>query len=211
MFGSSLLVVCRRAHVLFRLSVFICIQLYPTHIVLYFCFAFVCFVYFMLPVSLDCPCLINPSVFSNAYLQQLLLMSSSLFSRQYFPIQASAIATIYLDDVFFVNLIPTLKTWNTAHVTLNNNSNMTSFKRFGFKPVVKSAYIDISADRQRHNLFWLLYKNKYRICLIRIEIIHGCLNIYWFYYHSWYNIWHQGPTRDKIIIYSSPHELFLNH
>ena len=61
-------------------------------------------------------------------------------------------------------------------------SNMTSFKRFGSKPVVKYAYIGISADRQRHNLFWLLYKNKYRICPIRIEIIHGGLNIYWFYH-----------------------------
>ena len=33
-----------------------------------------------------------------------------------------------------------------------------------------------------HNLFWQLYKNKYRICAIRIEIIHGSLNIYWFYH-----------------------------
>jgi len=47
---------------------------------------------------------------------------------------------------------------------------MTSFKRFGSKPVVKYAYIGISADRQRHNLSWLF---KYRICPIRIEIIHG--------------------------------------
>jgi len=122
MFGSSLpLVVCRKAHVLFRLSVFICVQWYPTHIVLCFCFVFICFVYPMFPVSLDCPCLINPSVFSNAYLQQLLLMRSNLFSREHFPIPANAIATLYLDDVFFVNLIPTLKTWNTAHMTLNNN------------------------------------------------------------------------------------------
>ena len=58
-------------------------------------------------------------------------------------------------------------------------SNMTSFKRFGSKPVVKYAYIGISADRQRHNLLWLF---KYRICPIRIEIIHGGLNIYWFYH-----------------------------
>ena len=36
-----------------------------------------------------------------------------------------------------------------------SDSNMTSFKRFGSKPVVKYAYIGISADRQRHNLFWL--------------------------------------------------------
>ena len=61
-------------------------------------------------------------------------------------------------------------------------SNMTSFKRFGSKPVVKYAYIGILADRQRHNLFWLLYKKKYRICSIRIEIIHGGLDIYWFYH-----------------------------
>jgi hypothetical protein len=42
----------------------------------------------------------------------------------------------------------------------------------------KYAYIGISGDRQCHNLFWQLYKNKYRICPIRIEIIHGGLNIY---------------------------------
>ena len=48
----------------------------------------------------------------------------------------------------------------------NRYSNMTSFKRFGSKPVVIYAYIGISADRQRHNLFWQLYKNKYRICPI---------------------------------------------
>ena len=59
---------------------------------------------------------------------------------------------------------------------------MTSFKRFGFKPVVKYAYIGISADRQRHNLLWQSYKNKYCICPIRIEIILGDLNIYWFYH-----------------------------
>ena len=34
---------------------------------------------------------------------------------------------------------------------------MTSFKRFGFKLVVKYAYIGISTDRQRHNLFWLFH------------------------------------------------------
>ena len=56
---------------------------------------------------------------------------------------------------------------------------MTSFKCFGSKPVVKYPYIGISADWQRHNLFWLF---KYRICPIRIEIIHGGLNIYQFYH-----------------------------
>ena len=51
------------------------------------------------------------------------------------------------------------KQWSIIH------SNMTSFKRFGSKPVVKYSYIGISADRQRHNLFWLF---KYRIFPIRI-------------------------------------------
>ena len=72
-------------------------------------------------------------------------------------------------------------TFNTQYryvSSYNRYSNMTSFKRFGSKSVVKYAYIGISTDRQCHNLFWQLYKNKYRICPIRIEIIHGDLNIY---------------------------------
>ena len=60
MFGSSLpLVVCRRAHVLFTLFVFVCIQW--CHIVLYFSSS-------MLPVSLDCSFFIASSVFSNVCL-----------------------------------------------------------------------------------------------------------------------------------------------
>ena len=59
-FGSSLLpVVCRRAHVLLTLFVFVCVQWCPTHIVLCFCFVFLRLVYPMLPVSLDCPFLIS--------------------------------------------------------------------------------------------------------------------------------------------------------
>ena len=83
---------------------------------------------------------------------------------------------------------------------LTNYSNMTSFKRFGSKPVVKYAYIVISADRQRHNLFWLLYKNKYRICPIRIQIIHGGLNIYWLYHGMalYADILPLAIARDKI-------------
>jgi hypothetical protein len=57
---------CRRAHVLFTLFVFVCILWCPMLIVLCFCFVFLRFVYHnMLPVSLDCPFLIAPSVFSN--------------------------------------------------------------------------------------------------------------------------------------------------
>jgi hypothetical protein len=42
----------------------------PTHIMLCFCFIFLRLVYPMLPVSLDCPFFIAPSVFSNLYLKR---------------------------------------------------------------------------------------------------------------------------------------------
>jgi hypothetical protein len=72
MFVSSLSpVVCRRTHVLFTLFVFVCALWYPAHIVLCFCFVCLRLVYSMLPVSLDCPFLIAPSVFSNVHLQCL--------------------------------------------------------------------------------------------------------------------------------------------
>ena len=71
-FGSSLLpVVKRRAHVLFTLFVFACAWWCPTHIALCFCFAVLRLVYHMLPISLYCPFLIAPSVFSNVYLPHL--------------------------------------------------------------------------------------------------------------------------------------------
>jgi hypothetical protein len=87
--------------------------------------------------------------------------------------------------LFPLLILVEIMTFNTQYQyvsSYNRYSNMTSFKRFGSKSVVKYAYIGISTDRQCHNLFWQLYKNKYRICPIRIEIIHGGLNIYWFYH-----------------------------
>ena len=63
--------VCSRAHVLFTLFVFACVKWYPTHIVLCFCFVFLRLVYPMLSVSLNCQCLIAPSVFSFIYKQKL--------------------------------------------------------------------------------------------------------------------------------------------
>ena len=68
MFGSSLsLVVCGRAHVLVVLFVFVSVWWCQAHIVLWFCFVFLRLVYPVLPVSLDCPYLIVPSVFSKVY------------------------------------------------------------------------------------------------------------------------------------------------
>jgi hypothetical protein len=56
-------IICRMVRVLFKLFVFASVELCPLHIVLCFCFVFL--VYTMLPVSLDCPFLIAPSVFSS--------------------------------------------------------------------------------------------------------------------------------------------------
>ena len=70
MLGSSLpSVVCKTVHALFTLFLFVCLYWFPTHIVLRFCSVLLRFVYLMLPVSLYCPFLIAPSVFSIVYLQ----------------------------------------------------------------------------------------------------------------------------------------------
>ena len=62
LFGSSLPpVVLRRAHDLFTLFVFVCVEWCRCVFVL----SFFSFLYPRLPVSLDCPFLITPSVFSN--------------------------------------------------------------------------------------------------------------------------------------------------
>ena len=49
------------------------------HIGLCFCFVFLRLVYTMLPVSLNCPLLIAPSVFSNVYLINLFIASDGHF------------------------------------------------------------------------------------------------------------------------------------
>ena len=58
-----------RIYFFFTLFVFVLVQCCPTHIALCVCFVFHRLVYpmIMLPVSLDCPFLIAPSIFSNVY------------------------------------------------------------------------------------------------------------------------------------------------
>jgi len=46
---------------------YLCIVVSNTYIVFLFSFVFLCLVYPMLPVSLDYPLLIAPSIFSNVY------------------------------------------------------------------------------------------------------------------------------------------------
>ena len=72
-FGSSLPpVVCRRAHFLLHywsLLAYCGVQHIYIYIVLCFCFVFLRLVYHVLPVFLDYPILIAPSVFSNVYFE----------------------------------------------------------------------------------------------------------------------------------------------
>ena len=64
MFGSSVPpIVCRRAHVLFTLFMFVCVWWRPTHIVLCFCFVFLRLVYVVSFSGLSF--FIAPSVLSN--------------------------------------------------------------------------------------------------------------------------------------------------
>ena len=70
-FSSSLpSVTCSRAHVLFTLFVF-CLRIVVSNT---FCFvvSLFCLSSTMFPISLDCPFLIAPSVFSNVYLARKL-------------------------------------------------------------------------------------------------------------------------------------------
>jgi len=63
---------------------FACVWWFPTHIVLCFLFVFLRLVYPMLPVSLDCPFLITPSVFSSVYLlliQNISLLLSHIWTK----------------------------------------------------------------------------------------------------------------------------------
>jgi hypothetical protein len=54
----------------------------PPHIVLCFYFASLRRLYYMLPVSLDGPCLIAPSGFANIYIQQYLLPSHAVIWKE---------------------------------------------------------------------------------------------------------------------------------
>jgi hypothetical protein len=95
MFGSSLpAVVCSRAHVYYVLAC-VCPLWFPTRFVLCFCFVslhLVSCVWWcpthMCSVSLECPFLIAPSVFSNFYLGLLILFNlySAFISRYYIHI-----------------------------------------------------------------------------------------------------------------------------
>jgi hypothetical protein len=82
-------VVCRMAHVLFTLFVNVCVYWCLTHIVFCFSFVFLCLVYPMLPVSLDCSFFLLPLRYSLTFIKHavssdflLVLLSYSPASKQ---------------------------------------------------------------------------------------------------------------------------------
>ena len=82
-------VVCRMAHVLFTLIVYVCVYWCLTHIVFCFIFVFLCLVYPMLPVSLDCSFFLLPLRYSLTFIKHavssdflMVLLSYSPASKQ---------------------------------------------------------------------------------------------------------------------------------
>ena len=82
-------VVCRMAHVLFTLFVNVCVYWCLTHIVFCFIFVFLCLVYPMLPVSLDCSFFLLPLRYSLTFIKHavssdffMVLLSYSPASKQ---------------------------------------------------------------------------------------------------------------------------------
>jgi hypothetical protein len=83
MFGLYLPpVVCRRAHILFTLFVFVWVWWSPTHVLLCFCFVFLRIMYPVLLVSLDCLFFITPSVLCNFYYLRLKLEQTDIYSKK---------------------------------------------------------------------------------------------------------------------------------
>ena len=73
---SYLLFLClfvwRRAHILFTLFVFVCVQWCQIYIMLCFCFVCLRLVFPMLPVSLECPHFLSPLRYSVRFILSLL-------------------------------------------------------------------------------------------------------------------------------------------
>ena len=99
------------------------------------------------------------------------------------------------------------------------NSNMTSFKRFESKPVVKIICIYTHCNLWRHRQFITIF---YQFLHIRIEIIHGSHMYILFlprvgFYVSFLpltnargkTLWHKGIPVVKTIYTYGFHELFL--
>jgi hypothetical protein len=82
------------------LFVFVCVWWCPTHIVLCYCFVFLRLLYPVLPVSLDCPFLIAPSVFSNVHFH---IITRFILSNEYRTMKKIKmfLRTIFLFDYIY--------------------------------------------------------------------------------------------------------------
>ena len=104
MFGSSVpQVVCWRAHVLYKLCMFLCVWWCPAHNVLCFCFVFLLLVCPMLPVPLDCPFFITISKFSSLFNRiNIIQMTSSVSRRLYIVCIMFKVTRAFLITTLFV-------------------------------------------------------------------------------------------------------------
>jgi hypothetical protein len=126
----------------------------------------------------------------------------------------------YQKSIRCIGVTPRQYSWNIAKVAVNPNSNMTSFKRFESKPVVKIIFIYDRSNLWRHRQFITVF---YQFLHIRIEIIHGShmyilflprVGLYVSFLPlaiAWGKIsWHKGLPVVKTIYTYGFHELFLN-
>jgi hypothetical protein len=110
---------------------------------------------------------------------------------------------------------------DTAEKYIVADSNMTSFKRFESKPVVKIIYTYTHCNLWRHRQFIAIF---YQFLHIRIEIIHGShmyilflprVGLYVSFlplaYARCKTSWHKGLPVVKTIYTYGFHELFLKY
>ena len=103
------------AHVLFTLFVCVRVLWRPTHIALCLFVFILCLVYLMFPVSLDCPFVIGPSVFSNVYLLAL-NQRQKLYKKMDHKIYKYIISRLYLFHVAHYKA-----RWNYSIIIIHNH------------------------------------------------------------------------------------------
>jgi hypothetical protein len=164
----------------------------------------------VLSVLLDIRILITPLVSSNpSYNSQRKFLVDHPGNSGYYMISKAC---------YFFRSAEYIKS-NLVSLVSNKNSNMTSFKRFESKPVVKIIYIYTHCNLWRHRQFITLF---YQFLHIRIEIIHGSHMYILFLprvglYVSFLSLacargktsWYKGLPVVKTIYTHGFHELFL--
>ena len=127
--------------------------------------------------------------------------------------------SLYISFLLFGHFF--IKCSNNKKEIYNDNSNMTSFKRFESKPVVEIILIYDRLNLWRHRQFITIF---YQFLHIRIEIIHGShmyilfsprVGLYVSFlplaYARGKTSWHKGLPVVKTIYTYGFHELFLKY